>query len=61
MTDHKKKGDFDQWQRHDTGGNTKAHAHAQNSRTSHMQNAGHGGRGHGHRGAGSHGSHGGNR
>ena len=35
MTDHKKKGDFDQWQRGDTGGNKKAHKHARNSRTSH--------------------------
>ena len=44
MTDHKKKGDFDQWQRRDEGGNKKAHKHARNSRTGHKQNAGHGGR-----------------
>jgi hypothetical protein len=25
VTDSKKKGDFDQWQRKDTGGNKKAH------------------------------------
>jgi hypothetical protein len=41
MTDHKKKGDFDQWQREDKGGNKKAHdEHAQNSRTSDKQNMG---------------------
>ena len=40
MTDHKKKGDFDQWQRADKGGNKKSHEHAQNSRTSDKQNAG---------------------
>jgi hypothetical protein len=34
ITDHKKNGDFDQWQRGDKGGNKKAHAHARNSRTS---------------------------
>ena len=44
MTDQKKKRDFDQWQRSDEGGNKKAHKHAENSRTSHKQNAGHGGR-----------------
>jgi|KBSSwiStaDraftv2_1062776.scaffolds.fasta_scaffold4297461_2 hypothetical protein len=44
MTDHKKKGDFDQWQRDDEGGNKKAHKHAQNSRTSDKQNAGSGSR-----------------
>ena len=44
MTDHKKKGDFDQWQRADTGGNKKARGHPRNSRTSHKQNAGNGGR-----------------
>jgi hypothetical protein len=44
MTDHKKKGDFDQWQRSDKGGNEKSHQHARNSRTSSKQNAGHGGR-----------------
>jgi len=44
MTDHKKKGDFDQWQRSDTGGNKKARQHAHNSRTSDKQNSGTGGR-----------------
>ena len=44
MTDHKKKGDFDQWQRNDTGGNKKAHSHARNSRASHRQNSDRGGR-----------------
>jgi hypothetical protein len=45
MTDHKKKGDFDQWQREDTGGNKKAHAKGESkSRTGHKQNSGHGGR-----------------
>ena len=45
MTDHKKKGDFDQWKREDTGGNKKAHAKGESdSRTGHKENAGHGGR-----------------
>jgi hypothetical protein len=44
MTDHKKKGDFDKWQRGDLGGNKKSHSHARNSRTSHKQNAGGGSR-----------------
>ena len=44
MTDHKKKGAFDQWQREEKGGNEKAHEHADNSRTAHKQNTGHGGR-----------------
>jgi hypothetical protein len=44
VTDSKKKGDFDQWQRKDTGGNKKAHGHAHNGRTSHKQSTGHGGR-----------------
>jgi hypothetical protein len=44
VTDEKKKGDFDQSQRRDEGGNKKSHAHAHNSRTSDKQNAGHGGR-----------------
>ncbi len=43
MTDNKKKGDFDQWQRKDEGGNKKARGHARNSRTSDKQNGGHGG------------------
>jgi hypothetical protein len=44
MTDEKKKGDFDQWQRDDVGGNKKSHSHARNSRTAHKQNAGGGSR-----------------
>jgi len=44
MTDHKKKGDFDQWQRGDKGGNKKSREHARNSRTSDKQNTGYGGR-----------------
>ena len=44
MTDHKKKGDFDQWQHEGRGGNKKSHSHARNSRTSHKQNSGGGGR-----------------
>jgi len=45
MTDHKKKGDFDQWQREDVGGDKKSHAKGESdSRTGHKQNAGHGGR-----------------
>jgi len=43
VTDHKKKGDFDKWQRGDMGGNKKSHSHARNSRTSHKQNSGNGG------------------
>jgi len=44
MTDQKKKGDFDQWQRNDIGGNKKAHRKGpSNSRTGSKQNAGHGG------------------
>lgn len=43
MTDHKKKGDFAQWQHEGEGGNKKGRKHALNSRTSHKQNAGHGG------------------
>jgi hypothetical protein len=45
MTDHKKKGDFDQSRKHDIGGNKKAHAKgASHSRTGSKQNAGNGGR-----------------
>ncbi len=44
MTDEKKKGDFDQWQHKDKGGNKKAHEHAENSRTSDKQATGTGGR-----------------
>ena len=44
MTDHKKKGDFDQERTGDIGGNKKAHAKGEsNSRTGSKQNAGHGG------------------
>lgn len=44
MTDHKKKGDFDQARKHDIGGNKKAHMKGENrSRTGSKQNAGHGG------------------
>jgi hypothetical protein len=43
MTEEKKKGDFDQWQRRDLGGNKKAHRHARNSRTAHKQSTGHDG------------------
>ena len=44
MTDHKKKGDFDQERTGEVGGNKKAHAKGDsNSRTGHKQNAGHGG------------------
>jgi hypothetical protein len=43
MTDQKKKGDFDQWQREDKGGNKKSGEKGDtNSRSTH-QNAGHGG------------------
>jgi hypothetical protein len=42
MTDHKKKGDFDQWQRHDSGGNKKQDNSRRRGRSGH-QNAGRGG------------------
>ncbi len=45
MTDHKKKGDFDQWQKEDKGGDKKAHDKGEsNSRTGSKQNSGGGGR-----------------
>jgi hypothetical protein len=45
MTDHKKKGDFDQARKGGVGGNKKAHAKGESSsRTGSKQNAGHGGR-----------------
>ena len=45
MTDDKKKGDFDQWQREDSGGDKKQEArHNENSRTGSKQNAGGGDR-----------------
>ena len=44
MTDHKKKGDFDQSRNDDIGGNKKAHAKGESdSRTGDKQNSGHGG------------------
>jgi hypothetical protein len=44
MSDHKKKGDFEQWQHEDKGGNQKSHDKGEsNSRTGHKQNSGHGG------------------
>ena len=44
MTD-KKKGDRDQWQREDIGGDKKAQAKGEtDSRTAHKENVGHGGR-----------------
>jgi hypothetical protein len=43
MTDHKKKGDFDQWQHEDKGGDKKQRDNRnENSRTG-SQNSGHGG------------------
>ena len=45
MTGDKKKGDFNQWQRDDKGGDKKAGAQGESdSRTGSKQNAGHGGR-----------------
>jgi hypothetical protein len=45
MTDDKKKGDFDQWQREDKGGDKKAHEKPESdSRTADKQNVGTGGR-----------------
>jgi hypothetical protein len=43
MTDHKKKGDFDQWQREDKGGNQKSGEKGDTDSRSTHQNAGHGG------------------
>jgi hypothetical protein len=44
MTDHKKKGDFDEERKGDIGGNRKAHAKGESeSRTVSKQNAGRGG------------------
>ena len=44
MSTDKKKGDFDQWQRSDVGGDKKQHAKGESrSRTGSKQNAGHGG------------------
>jgi hypothetical protein len=44
MTDDKKKGDFDQWQRKDEGGDKKQDNRSESSRTGDKQNQGHGGR-----------------
>ncbi len=45
MSSDKKKGDFDQWQREDEGGNKKADSKSDSdSRTGDKQNQGHGGR-----------------
>jgi hypothetical protein len=45
MTDHKKKGDFDQSRKHNIGGNKKAHMKGHShSRTGSKQNSGTGGR-----------------
>jgi hypothetical protein len=44
MSDDKKKGDFDQWQREDKGGDKKQRDHRnEDSRTGGSQNSGHGG------------------
>ncbi len=43
MTDHKKKGDFDQWQREDKGGDKKQHEKGDSDSRTDNQNAGGGG------------------
>ncbi len=43
MADHKKKGDFDQWQKEDKGGNKKSGEKGDNNSRTDNQNAGHGG------------------
>ena len=43
MADHKKKGDFDQWQNEDKGGNQKSHDKGESNSRTPNQNAGHGG------------------
>jgi hypothetical protein len=43
MADHKKKGDFDQWQQESEGGNKKAGAKGDSDSRTPNQNAGHGG------------------
>ena len=43
MTDHKKKGDFDQWQKESEGGNKKSGAKGESNSRTPNQNAGHGG------------------
>lgn len=44
MTDHKKKGDFDQWARKDVGGDKKQDNKDNSPSRTGNQNAGHGGR-----------------
>jgi hypothetical protein len=44
MTDHKKKGDFDQARKHDVGGNKKQDNSDNSPSRTGNQNAGHGGR-----------------
>jgi uncharacterized protein YdeI (YjbR/CyaY-like superfamily) len=43
MADHKKKGDFDQWQKEDKGGNQKSGEKGESNSRTPNQNAGHGG------------------
>jgi hypothetical protein len=43
MTDNKKKGDFDQWQRDDKGGDKKQHDNGNEDSRTGNQNSGHGG------------------
>ncbi len=43
MTDHKKKGDFDQWQKEDKGGDKKQHDNRNEDSRTGNQNSGHGG------------------
>ena len=44
MSDHKKKGDFDQWQKESTGGDKKQHdKDADGTTGASKQNGGHGG------------------
>ena len=43
MADHKKKGDFDQWQQEDKGGNKKSGEKGDSNSRTPGQNAGHGG------------------
>lgn len=44
MTDHKKKGDFDQWQKESEGGNKKQRENRNEDSRTGGQNSGHGGR-----------------
>jgi hypothetical protein len=43
MTDNKKKGDFDQWQREDKGGDQKQRENRNEDSRTGGQNSGHGG------------------